>query len=121
MKIRLKVENRELTATLDDSEASRDFASLLPLTLTMNDLFQQEKYARLPRAISEKGKRTHAYAAGEIAYWPPGPDLAIYYRDGKGIPDPGVVVLGKLDAGAEALDVPGSVRVTIEPVKQKEG
>jgi hypothetical protein len=40
---------------LADSEAARDFASLLPLTLSMNDLFRREKFATLPRAISEQG------------------------------------------------------------------
>jgi hypothetical protein len=58
MKIRLKVRDAVLTATLVDSEAARDFASLLPLAVTMNDLFRREKYAHLPRAISESGKRT---------------------------------------------------------------
>src|SRR6266576_2887537 len=39
MKIRLKIEDKVLTATLIDSRTTRDFVSLLPLTLTMNDLF----------------------------------------------------------------------------------
>ena len=59
MKIRLKVEDKVMTATLSDSETTRDFVSLLPLTLTMNDLFGREKFARLPRAISEEGRRTY--------------------------------------------------------------
>ena len=53
MEIRLKVERSGITATLIDSETSRDFISLLPLTLTMNDLFRREKFAHLPRAISK--------------------------------------------------------------------
>jgi hypothetical protein len=56
-----------------DSDAARDFASLLPLALAMNDLFRREKFATLPRAISEQGKRTHDFAVGTIGYWPPGP------------------------------------------------
>ncbi len=80
MKIRLKVRDAVLTATLVDSEAARDFASLLPLAVTMNDPFRREKYAHLPRAISESGKRTHTYEVGDIAYWPPGPDVAVFYR-----------------------------------------
>ncbi len=39
MKIRLKVGNKVLTATLADNKTARDFVSLLPLTLNMNDLF----------------------------------------------------------------------------------
>jgi len=67
MKIRLSVNNKVLTATLADNKTARDFISLLPLTLTMNDLFGREKYARLPRAISQEGKRTHTYQIGDLA------------------------------------------------------
>jgi hypothetical protein len=118
MKISLKVKDKVLSGTLIDSETTRDFVSLLPLTLTMNDLFRREKFAHLPRAISTAGKRSYAYEIGELAYWSPGPDLAIYYRDdGEKIPDPGIIVLGKIGSGVEALDLPGPVKVTIELIK----
>ena len=84
----------------------------------MNDLFGREKFAHLPRAISEGGKRTRTYQVGDVVYWSPGPDVAIYYRhDGSSIPSPGIIVMGKIDSGIEALNVPGSVKVTIELVK----
>lgn len=119
VKIRLRVENKMITATLIDNKTTRDFISLLPLTLTMNDLFRREKYAHLPRAISEEGKRTHTYEVGDVAYWPPGPDVAIFYHhDGQNIPDPGVIVIGKIDSGVEALNVSGPVKVTIEHAKE---
>jgi hypothetical protein len=119
LKIILKVEGKELTATLIDGRTSRDFIALLPLALTMNDLFGREKFGHLPRALSEEGQRTHTYEVGDIGYWSPGGDVAIYYRqDGQKIPDPGIIVLGKIDAGVEALDVPGSVKVTVEPVSK---
>ena len=115
MKIRLTIGNRALTATLIDSKTAQDFGSLLPLTLTMNDLFGREKFAHLPRAISTEGKRTHTYEVGEIAYWSPGPDIAIFYRnDGAKIPNPGIIVIGKSDSGVDAFNVPGSVKVKIE-------
>jgi hypothetical protein len=115
MKTRLKVEGKVMTATLSDSKTTRDFVSLLPLTLTMNDLFRREKFAHLPRAISEEGKRIHTYEVGQVVYWSPGPDVAIFYRhDGEKIPSPGIIVIGKIDSGVAALDVAGSVKVTIE-------
>jgi hypothetical protein len=114
MKIKLKLNDSEMTATLVDSKTSRDFVSLLPLTLTMNDLFGREKFAHLPRAISTEGKRTHTYEVGDIAYWSPGPDVAIYYKDdGEKIPNPGIIVIGKLDSGVDAFNVAGSVQVKI--------
>ena len=115
MKIRLRIDNKVLTATLADNKTARDFISLLPLTLTMNDLFGREKYARLPRAISQEGKRTHTYQIGDLAYWSPSHDVAVYYREnGEKIPEPGIIVIGKIDSGAEALNVAGSVKITIE-------
>lgn len=115
MKIRLHVENTAITATLIDSKTTQDFVSLLPLTLTMNDLFQREKFAHLPRSISTEGKSTHTYEVGDIAYWPPGPDVAIFYRhDGQKIPNPGIIIIGKIDADIEEFNVDGSVRVTVE-------
>ncbi len=47
MKLSIQVENRILTANLIDSKTTRDFISLLPLTLTMNDLFGREKWGQL--------------------------------------------------------------------------
>lgn len=118
VKIRITVNGKAITATLIDSETTRDFISLLPLTLTMNDLFGREKFGHLPRAISEGGKRTRTYEVGDVIYWSPGPDVAMFYRhDGQSIPSPGIIVMGKIDSGVEALNVPGSVKVMIELIE----
>ncbi|PKU24124.1 hypothetical protein CWS72_13140 [Telmatospirillum siberiense] len=115
MRIRLKIESNVITATLVDSETARDFVSLLPLTLTMEDLFGREKFAHLPRAISEGGQRTRTYAVGDLIYWSPGPDVAIYYRhDGQTVPSPGIITIAKIESGMQALNVSGSVKVTLE-------
>jgi hypothetical protein len=121
MKIRIRTDDRTITATLIDSETTKDFVSLLPLTLTMNDLFGREKFGHLPRAISGGGKRTRTYEVGDLIYWSPGPDVAMYYRhDGQPIPSPGIIVIGKIDSDVEALNVPGSVKVTIELIKTQQ-
>jgi hypothetical protein len=66
-----------------------------------------------------RGERTHSYEVGDISYWSPGPDVAGYYRnDGEQMPDPGIILIGKIDSGVEAFNVPGSVKVTIEPASQ---
>ncbi|MEH2321275.1 cyclophilin-like fold protein [Nostoc sp.] len=120
MKINIKVKDQVVTATLIDSKTTQDFVSLLPLTLTMNDLFGREKFAHLPRAISEEGERTKTYEVGDVIYWSPGSDLAIFYRhDGQEIPDPGIIAIGKIDAGIKTFNVPGSVEVTVELVQSQ--
>lgn len=118
MKIRLTVNGRVLTARMIDSPTAKDLIALLPLTLRMNDLFKREKYGHLPHPLSADSKHTHRYALGDISYWSPGPDVAIYYdHDGERIPDPGVIVIGKITAGLEAFKVPGPGEVTMESVK----
>src|SRR6266480_4436160 len=115
MNLQLRVGRKVATATLVDSGAARDFVSLLPLTLTMSELFKREKFGHLPRALSEDGERARTYRVGDVVYWPPGPDVAVFYRhDGQKIPAPGIIVLGKIDSGVKEVDVPGSVRVTFE-------
>ena len=84
------------------------------LALAMNDLFRREKFTTLPRAIFEQGKRTHDFAVGPSVTGRPD-RVAIFYRqDGERIPDPGLIVVGKIKAGMEAFAVPGAIKATIE-------
>jgi hypothetical protein len=119
MKINIKIDGKILTASLADNATARDFVSVLPLNVSMNDLFGREKYGDLPKALSENGPRKNRYEVGEIAYWSPDHQFAIYYhQDGKSIPSPGIIPIAKIDFGAEAFNVPGSVRVSIALAKQ---
>jgi len=116
MKIRIDVEGRSLSATLDDTEAARDFASLLPLTVKLEDHASTEKIADLPRRLSTRGAPPGSDPdVGDIAYYAPWGNLAVYYRDfGYSA---GLVKLGRIDAGVEALERPGPLRVTIARVE----
>lgn len=118
MKLRITANGKVMTATMADNQTARDFIAMLPLTLTMDDLFGREKFATLPKAASQGGPRQHAYRVGQIAYWSPKNDVAIFYRhDGQTTPSPGLIILGEIDAGVEALNVPGRVTVTFELAK----
>jgi hypothetical protein len=78
----------------------------------------EAKFVVITGATEPAGKRRY-YEVGDVAYWSPGLDVAIFYRhDGHEIPDPGIIVTGKIDSVVEALSVPGSVKVTIEPVSE---
>jgi hypothetical protein len=117
-KIAITVGDKVFTATVADSTTARDFVALLPLTLTMKDLFKREKWADLPRPLSEGGERVRTYQVGDVIYWSPSDHVAIYYRhDGQSIPSPGIIVLARIESGTDALNVPGDVKVTIEAVK----
>lgn len=115
MKVTLRVKDNVLTASLIDNPTTRGFIALLPLTVKMNDLFGREKYGPLPKTISQDGRRSKTYEIGNIGYWSPGNEIAIFYKnDGKQIPAPGIILIGKMESGEEAFNVPGSVEVTIE-------
>jgi hypothetical protein len=55
MKIRITIEGTPVTATLEDNATARDFASLLPLKLTLKDYASTEKISDLPRRLSTEG------------------------------------------------------------------
>jgi hypothetical protein len=72
----------------------------------------------LPKALSEDAPRQNRYEVGDVAYWSPNHQLAVYYhQDGESIPSPGIIPIAKMDAGTEAFNVPGPVKVAIEPDK----
>jgi hypothetical protein len=113
MKIRIDAGGRTLGATLDDGEAARDFASLLPLTLTLEDYASTEKIADLPRKLSTTGEPpgTDA-AAGDFSYYAPWGNLALFYEPFRY--SAGLVRLGRIEAGVDALRGPGPLTVTME-------
>ena len=117
MKIRLRLDSTVLTATLVDSKTTQDFVSLLPLTLTLEDYAGTEKTSVLPGRLSTEGAPAGSDpSVGDIAYYAPWGNLALYYKD-FGYSS-GLVILGKLDGGMDALSAPGSLRVTIELVSE---
>jgi hypothetical protein len=116
MKIRITLEDTVMTATLVDSQTTHDFISLLPLTLTLEDYAGTEKVSDLPRRLTTEGAPSGTDPSiGDITYYAPWGNLAIFYRD-FGYASR-LVVLGRLDSGIEALDVPGSVRARIELIE----
>jgi hypothetical protein len=118
MKIKIGIADKVVIATVADNATARDFVSLLPLSMSMNDLFGREKYGDLPKALSENGPRKNKYEVGEIAYWSPDRQFAVYYhQDGESIPSPGIIPIAKIDSGTEAFNVPGAVKVTTEIAK----
>lgn len=102
MKIRVTIEGQTLAATLDNSAAARDFASLLPLDLTLSDYSSTEKVSDLPRRLSTDGApRSYKPSTGDITYYAPWGNLAIFYRSFRD--SSGLVRLGAFDGNIDAL------------------
>jgi hypothetical protein len=114
VELRLRFGETVLRATPLDSETTRDFISLLPLTLTLSDYAQTEKVSDLPRRLSTAGAPEGVDPdVGDIAYYEPWGNLAIYYRD-FGYSS-GLVRLGTIDSGIQELAaMSGDFTVTIE-------
>jgi hypothetical protein len=113
MKINLKLQDMTLTATLYDTPTAREFAAMLPLTLTLEDYAKTEKVSDLPEKLTTAGAPAGADpSVGDIAYYAPWGNLAVFYKDFRY--SDGLILLGKLDGGAEALSMPGALKVTIE-------
>jgi hypothetical protein len=119
-KIRIRIGGRTLTATVARNATARDFLSLLPLSLRMRDVAARAKTAALPRALARGGTPRYTFSAGDIAYRPRGPAMVVYYRRGTDVPQPGIVLLARLDSNARPFSVPANVRVRIERVRTRE-
>jgi hypothetical protein len=82
MKIRIRMNGNEITATLIDNATSRDFVSLLPLKLKLEDYGETEKISYLPRKLSTEGAPPGSDpSVGDVNYYAPWGNLAIFRRD----------------------------------------
>lgn len=115
MKIRLIVGEQVATATLYDNATARDFASLLPLSLTMTDYDTIERVSDLPRKLSTQGAPDGmAPVAGELTHYAPWGNLALFIKPRSY--SRSLLPLGKVDEGLSVLSRPGPYKVRIERV-----
>lgn len=74
---------------------------MLPLNLTFEDYAKTEKIAYLPEKLSESKVEGYEPKKGDITYYAPWGNLAIFYRD-FGY-SPGLVSLGQIEGDAAQL------------------
>ncbi|WP_288823790.1 cyclophilin-like fold protein [uncultured Paraburkholderia sp.] len=112
LQISMDIEGTTITATLENSEAARDFASLLPLSLTLEDYASTEKISDLPRRLSTAGAPSGITPrVGDVTYYAPWGNLAIFHKDFHYAN--GLVKVGTLDSGIGIMRRPGPLKVTI--------
>jgi hypothetical protein len=119
MKIKISVEGKEITTTMTDNITAREFIALLPFTMTLNDYGRREKYGHCSKPLTEVAAlRQKPYKVGDIGYWSPNSDFAVFYRhDGSVMPEPGITMIGTIDSGIETFNVTGTVTATFEVLK----
>ncbi|SDE77395.1 hypothetical protein SAMN04488105_107192 [Salipiger thiooxidans] len=91
------------------ADASRDFASVLPIELTLTDCHGIEKVADLPRRLDDRGSpRACVPTTGHIAQSRPSSDIAIFS------PSAGLLRLRRFDGEMGTMGRSGAVPVRIE-------
>jgi hypothetical protein len=115
-RIKITVGDRVLTAVLFDNETARDFFTLQPMTVRANDYVSREKYWHLPRALAAGGDRENEFERGDLGFWIPNNDMALFYNhDGSTLPTSGLIVIARITSGLEVFNrYPGSVELKIE-------
>lgn len=116
LKIKLSTGDTVLIATMLDNATSRDFMSLMPITLTLKDYAGTEKVSDLPRKLSTQGAPPGSDpSVGDITLYAPWGNLAIFYKD-FGYAS-GLILLGRIDSGVDKLSQLNG-EVTFERLEQ---
>jgi len=117
MKIRLSVDGQVATARLYDNATARDFAALLPLSLTLADYARIERIADLPQKLSRGGAESSVpVKAGDLAYYAPWGNLAIFVEDGTGNYSGDLMRLGAVETGLSVLQASAPLQARIERI-----
>lgn len=112
-RIQISVDGTVLSAVLNDTKAAQEFAAMLPLTLRLEDYNGTEKISDLARKLTREGAPAgFDPSAGDIAFYAPWGNLALFYRDFRY--SEGLLPLGRIEAGVEALSRPGPITARIE-------
>ncbi len=117
VKIKLLIGNEVLEGVPEYNSTARDFASLLPMTIKLEDYAGKEKVHTFSRKLSLEGAPSGSKGmTGDITYYAPWGNMAIFYRD-HGYAS-GLVPLGRLkDVHRLAELCKSSCTVTIEKVQ----
>ena len=87
------------------------------MSLTLEDYAATEKISDLPRKLStEDSSAGSTPSIGDIAYYSPWGNLAIFYRNFRY--SSGLIKLGKIDTGIEELNVSEGTKVMIELIEK---
>src|ERR671910_261719 len=104
----------KVTAVLVDNNATRSLVQMLPLTIEMRDHLRQEKTGNLPSRLPAV-ERQLDFSTGTLGLWS-SDHFVIYYRAGR-VPQPGIVILGRVTGDVSIFDRPGPITIRVERVE----
>ena len=103
--IRITAGNTVLSGILYDTQTSRDFADMLPLTVEL--WHPAPDFARafdLPEHIPRYAKAGYEYELGTLAYWYEGPSIALIYKASRDQTVVPVVPIGKITSDVSVFE-----------------
>lgn len=101
----------------EDNPVVRDFLSMLPLTLTLEEFNGREKIAYLPRELAHAESPGSDPEDGDLIYYIPWGNLGFYYNTaGIGYSDQ-TIHLGTYEASREHLEQLEGHDITVEVVR----
>jgi hypothetical protein len=104
----------KINAELVDNNATRSLVQMLPLTIEMRDHLRQEKTGNLPSPLPAV-ERQLDFSTGTLGLWSSN-HFVIYYRGGR-VPQPGIILLGRVVGDVSIFDRPGPVSVRVERIR----
>jgi hypothetical protein len=115
--VRFSAGSTAVELTIDeDNPAIRDFLSMLPLTLTLEEFNGREKIAYLPRELAHEGSPGSDPEDGDLIYYIPWGNIGFYYNtDGIDYSDQ-TIHLGTYNAPLDVLEQLEAQEVTVEIV-----
>jgi hypothetical protein len=104
-RIEIKIAGRSFPAELNETETARRIYEALPIE-TSGAFWGDEIYFQVPIALENEAPQA-VVEIGDLAYWPPGPALCIFFgptpasRGNEPRPASPVTVIGKVNARPE--------------------
>jgi hypothetical protein len=107
----MTVGERRFAISLADTEAAREFAAMLPLTINMPDLNNNEKHAELPKSLPTSASRPGTIRNGDLMLYGSRTLVVFYLTFNSSY---SYTRLGRVDDPADLAQVlgRGTVRIT---------
>jgi hypothetical protein len=112
-KLKIKVGEKTFTATILDNATAKAFKALLPLTLNMNELNENEKYAQLPKNLPTNASVPASIQTGDLMMY--GSSTLVLFYESFTI-SYSYTKIGKIDNEAGLMEALGSgdIKVSFE-------
>ena len=109
----ITADGTQITARLNGSGAAREFASMLPMTVSTTRMGEHEYYGPLETPLTHTEDLQTGYEVGDLAFWTPGDLFAVYFDEPDDPPE-GLMILGQITSDMAVFDnMSGAVEMEI--------